>query len=381
MSVANALSFIGPCQCQENELDVLRMENTDVKVVQKNAFLLGPSERGVIRYMAALDGPLMGIPLRIGQVHYMQSGRNTRFQPATLALYVNGFTVNLREVELGDDIAQEVSIAWSPFCLVQACRLHSEKADLAVPWMRLFKVSVFHHGSTHFFAVEGANAELERTRWVADLSRALRSFTQSLFVPYGLCVEPIPGNDFTGMRILAGYLLKCDKKDVLLVYGELHAQQNGQVQVLFYEDAHCSCKLFDVVMDEYTQVSEHVAVDCSCFTLDCHHFAARSSAERALWLRAISNLKVKLRHTSDDPTAREITAYRASILECARSQCAEDTNIMTYAPMLPKRRQDRLVSKMVSGDRDVPKALNGNSVRNIVPLGESLKHTDPEYID
>merc|ERR1719476_71101 len=112
------------------------------------------------------------------------------------------------------------------------------KADLAMPWLRLFKVSVFHHGSTHFFAVEGEDADLERTRWVADLSRALRVFTQSLFVPFDFCVEPIPNIESTGTRILAGYLLKCEKKDVLLVYGELHAHMSGRALFAFYEDAY-----------------------------------------------------------------------------------------------------------------------------------------------
>lgn len=37
---------------------------------------------------------------------------------------------------------------------------------------------------------------------------------------------------------------------------------------------------------------EKVAVNCTCFCINGHDFSARTMAERKLWLRAISNMKV-----------------------------------------------------------------------------------------
>lgn len=39
---------------------------------------------------------------------------------------------------------------------------------------------------------------------------------------------------------------------------------------------------------------EKVGVSCTCFCINGHDFSARTIAERKLWLRAISNIKVKL---------------------------------------------------------------------------------------
>lgn len=271
---------------------------------------------------------------------------------------------------------EEISIAWSPFSLVQACRLHSIKADLATPSLRLFKVSVFHHGSTHFFAVEGEDADIERTRWVADVSRALRLFTQSLFEPFRLSVEPLVGVPNTGTRILAGYLLKVEKSDVLLVYGELHAQRGKRAEFVLYEADTCTNPLIPFGLEVDTPVSEHVAVDCSCFSLDCHHFTARTSAEKTLWLRAISNLKVKMLHARTILSPRDLHAYRSSILECIRNTKSSDEDSgCRQKALLPKRRPARSGLMRPGGDCDNPKADReclASPVSNIISLGESL---------
>merc|ERR1712136_358919 len=68
-----------------------------------------------------------------------------------------------------------------------------------------------------------------------------------------------------------------------------------------------------------TKVSEVVGVDCSCFSINGKHFSARTCAEKMLWLRAISNIKVKLEHQRENPTPTEIMHYREAILESARS--------------------------------------------------------------
>lgn len=313
------------------------------------------SECGLVKYAAQLDQPMMGLPLHVGDVRYLQRATDDeehRFEQATLALYINGFSISRHSQP-----EKEVKIAWSPFSLVQACRLHTVKADESLPWLRLFKISVFHHGSTHFFAVEGSDAEIERTRWVADIARVLRAFTQSLFPPFEVSVEPVVGVPGTGTRILAGYLLKCDKHDVTLVYGELHAHWEGRSVFVAYEDEYCDTRILKLFLEVETMVSEHVAVDCGCFTLDCHHFATRTCSEKSLWLRAISNIKVKLRHSAHNPTLDDIHHYRMAVLECARSMAGPGGADVHRTPLLPRRR----LRPKASGGRpgENPDALSG----------------------
>lgn len=375
--VEAAVGFFAPSLCSNqcnsiNDYDFTRTFAADDIV--KPSQLRGPRDSGTIRYMVDLDSPMSGLPLRVGEVLYMQCGAGGVLSRATLALYANGFTVNIAEDKDAGTAAEELSIAWSPFALVQACRLHSLQADLATP-LRLFKVSVFHHGSTHFFAVEGDDADVERTRWVADLARALRLFTQSLFHHTELVADPVPTAPSTGSRVLAGYLLKCERKDVVLVYAELHALRQGHAEMLLYEDDSCTHPLLPLGLEVHTPVSEHVAVDCSCFTLDTMHFTARTSAEKSLWLRVISNLKVKMVHSPADPTTEELVAWRSAIAESIRTltPSVEDPD-PRQKPLLPRRFLSRRPGMTMSnGDCDNPTCDRDSRIMmpRIVALGES----------
>lgn len=346
-------ALFGSChsQCSPQSQDLSRsIAKDEIGGLSK---FRGPRDQGgTIRYIVDLNHPMAGPPLRVGGVLYNQCGKSDSFERATLALFANGFTVRFEDsfTEKPDGL----SIAWSPFSLVQACRLHSVEADLATPSLRLFKVSIFHHGSTHFFAVEGEDADLERTRWVADASRALRHFTQSLFQPFELRTQPVPTVPATGTRILAGYLLKCEKRDVMLVYGELHALQDGRADFVLYEDDSCQHPLMPCNFRVDTPVSEHVAVDCSCFTVDCWHFTARTSAEKSLWLRVISNLKVKMRH-GGDPKPGDLHDWRSSIASSVSNlSVSEELNVPRQRPQLPRRRAVRSGLMKVYGDCDDP---------------------------
>merc|ERR1719353_884558 len=123
--------------------------------------------RGVVMYEADLRQPLVGPPIRTGDIWHLLSSEGKRFEPATLSLHSNGLTIRAC-----DDPSRKplISISWSPFSLVQACRLHTIEADASRPYLRLFKVSVFHHDVAHLFATEGASADSERARWVADIA-------------------------------------------------------------------------------------------------------------------------------------------------------------------------------------------------------------------
>lgn len=271
------------------------------------------NERGIASYIAELNMPLMGSPIRVGEVWHLHHEDAKSLEPATLSLYANGFEVR---PDNGND---PITVSWSPFSLVQACRLHSVQADAALPWLRLFKVSVFHHGAAHHFAARNEDSEATmRARWVADVARALRMLTASLFPPFRIRSEPVTGAAWTSTRLVAGYLLMCDNQDVALVYCELHSHWDNVAAFAVYEDEYCDTRVMHVALGVHTCISERVGVDCSCFSIDGHHFSARSSAEKAFWLRAVSNVKVKLRHRAENPSNLELAHYRSSVAESAR---------------------------------------------------------------
>lgn len=288
-------------------------------------------EQGLLSYSADINLPLSGPVLHTGPVRHLLPDEQKTFIRARLTLYSNGIHIQPEEAWRPSS-----SIAWSPFSLVQACRLHSVQADCALPWLRLFKVSVFQHGATHFFAVEGDDADFARARWVADIARSLRQLTQSLYPTFILRVEPLPGAGWTSTRLLAGYLLLCDDKGVSLVYAELHAHWGCSATFAAYEDEFCDTQVVRLSIDMHTCVSERVGIDCSCFSFDGYHFTTRTCAEKVLWLRAISNVKVKLRHRAPNPTPTELRHYRESIIEYVGHVKLCDDSV-SRRPLLPRR--------------------------------------------
>lgn len=322
---------------------------------------------GLVSYSADSQAPLLEPPLRSGQVWHLRNGGRDIAQ-TTLTLHPNGFCVS--DVPVGPEAEASsqstppaaMKVAWSPFSLVQACRLHSTQADRKVPHMRLFKVSIFHHGLTHIFATQGATADAERARWVADVSRAIRRLTQSLFPAFGVRVEPAPGAIWTARRLLAGYLMLYDELGVSCVYAELQAHLSESAAFFCYEDESCATPLLSVHVDMSTPVSERVGVDCSCFGLGEHHFSARTCQEKVFWLRAISNVKVKLRHGAEAPTPADLRNFRRAVLEQSRQLLPPDSADFPgpAGPLLPRRG---------AAEPDAGAAAGGNACNTATPAG------------
>eukprot|EP00438_Fugacium_kawagutii_P035617 Skav231847 [mRNA] locus=scaffold2215:344412:363148:+ [translate_table: standard] len=176
----------------------------------------------------------------------------------------------------------------------------------------------------------------DRTQFV---SRALRLLTQSLFPSFQLAVFPLPGASWTATRLLAGYMLLYDDQGVSLVYGELHAHCDNTAGFAAYEDDACKVQVVHLSIDTNTCVSERVGIDCSCFSLGDHHFSTRTCAEKMLWLRAISNVKVKLRHLAATPSPTELRFYRSAVREQINSLPPTGEPDPTPA-LLPRRRSN-----------------------------------------
>eukprot|EP00913_Durusdinium_trenchii_P031584 g29576.t1 len=138
-------------------------------------------------------------------------------------------------------------------------------------------------------------------------------------------------------------MLLYDDQGVSLVYGELHAHCDNTAGFAAYEDDACKVQVVHLAIDTNTCVSERVGIDCSCFSLGDHHFSTRTCAEKMLWLRAISNVKVKLRHLAATPTPTELRFYRAAVRE--QMLCCEGPGLVwgkdfKEPALLPRRRSN-----------------------------------------
>lgn len=292
-------------------------------------------EPGLVSYMTDIRAPLSGCPVRCGEVLYLtpEGEESCTFVKATLILHCKGIIIEPQKT-----VGSKVSIAWTPFTLVQACRLHTVKADSQLRELRLFKVSIFQHGLTVFFATSGDQPDMERTRWVADISRGIRALTKSLFPAIPVTTEPLASAPWTATRLLAGYMLMCDDSGVSCVWGELHCNWDYAASFACYDNHDCQKQLLRLGLDMHTSVSERVGIDCSCFNFDGYNFSARTCHEKNLWLRAFSNVKVKLRHQAPNPSVLELMCYRREIKESMDILDAQHPeNGIPDEPMLPVR--------------------------------------------
>lgn len=268
-----------------------------------------PQITGLLSYSVAVDQPLRGVPIREGELWYLSA--EEKVEPVTFTLYVNGFSF----VHDG----HEVSISLSPFSLVRNCKFQSNYSNLNLSDFKIFKVSLFTHGICYYYGVRGADerqAEEERSRWVLDISRAMRLVTQSLFPPFSISCDPLESVATTQRRLMAGYLIHHDDLSVASVlYCELHPQSDDQAKLVLYENELCQTPVMDIYITERSICCEKVGINCSCFCVEDHQFSTRTLSERKLWLRAISNVKVKLQNRAPSPSVEDLKHYRLAIKE------------------------------------------------------------------
>jgi len=272
-----------------------------------------PQDEGLVQYSVLVDQPLRGVPIREGELHYLSAEDSVN--KVTLSLYVNGFSLTH-----GTDRAPSMSVSLSPFALVRNCKFQTvHTADLNLSDYKIFKVSMFTQGNCYYFGVhkkDDREAEEERSRWVLDFSRAMRLVTQSLFPPFSISCDPLVSVASTERRLMAGYLIHHDTPSVVSVmYCELHPHCQDRAKLTLYENELCNAALMDIWITERSVCNEKVGINCSCFCVEDHQFGTRTLSERKLWLRAISNVKVKLQNRAPEPTPDEINSYRLAIKE------------------------------------------------------------------
>jgi len=255
---------------------------------------------------STLQQPLRGTPIREGNLWYLSA--EDQVDAVHFSLYVNGFFFRHEGVE--------VSISLSPFVLVRNCKFQSGY-NATLTDVKIFKISLFAHSACYYFGVRSEDerwAEEERSRWVLDVSRAIRLVTQSLFPPFHISCEPLQGAPHTRRRLMAGYVVHHeDVSTASVVYFELQAHEKGAARMLLYENCKCQVVVGEIPLHESAMCSEKIGINCSCFSVEDFQFSTRTLAERKLWLRAISNVRVKLQNAAPDPTEMELRGFRAAI--------------------------------------------------------------------
>jgi len=275
------------------------------------------SEPGFVTYAVDVHAPLKGRVLRVGEVWYFESGGQGEevFGPVTLRLYSNGLEIVPRSQGHAEEFLPARKIALSPFTSVQACRFHSKKADSDNPWTQLFKISIIQHSATHIFATTGAQAGAERAHWVAEFARVVRNVTLSVLPRFELHTDPLQGSWWTATRLCASHALLNQDNGVSVVFCELHAPQEGKAALVMYEDSFCRASRVCINIDLGTIVLDRIGVDSSCLSVDGHNISLRTCAEKKMWLRAISNVKMKIKHGSPSTTPTDLRHFRSAIRE------------------------------------------------------------------
>lgn len=321
-----------PAQRSMGVVDLDGLEEVDEPPFQRP-----PLVAGRLAFNTLADQPLRGAPIREGELWYLYA--EEKVDLVRVALHVNGFSFLHGE--------REVSVSVSPFALVRNCKFQSSCSHLAK--IKIFKVSLFTQGSCYYYGVRGEDerwAEEERSRWVADISRVMRLVTVSLFPSFGICCDPLDAVARTRRRIMAGYLVhRDDAASASVLYCELHPQFEDHAKLAAYENELCQVPVIDIYFTECSVCSEKVGINCTCFSIEEHQFSARTIAERKLWLRAISNIKVKLQNHAPAPTREELRHYRLAIkehLDTIRS------SLDCYAPM------DALLQRSMRRQRPSP---------------------------
>jgi len=287
------------------------------------------------------------VPIREGSLWHLSN--QDCFEPVSFSLYVNG-------IAFATSNGLEASVSLSPFALVRNCRFQAGECSK----LKSFKVSILEQDICCYFAVQSVSeraADEERSAWVLGISHTIQIITNSLLPPVPLSCEPMPGRAslWTGRRLLAGYLVhRDDDRSISVVYCELNAHnEEAMAKLSFYENDSCESLVMDFLIHESSVCCDVVGINCSCFVIDDHHFASKTPSERKIWLRALSNVKVKIQNRAPAPNDEELQHYRRSIRETIRAIETNSTNprmsqAALLAPYAGKKDADGLDSPVVA---------------------------------
>mmetsp|Transcript_37047 Transcript_37047/g.104525 ORF Transcript_37047/g.104525 Transcript_37047/m.104525 type:complete len:497 (-) Transcript_37047:44-1534(-) len=303
------------CFCGKGDLDLdqKKVLQDEFETVYDNTTKLPiqPSSAVVSSFSTSPDQPMRGEPIRTGTLWYLLA--DEQVQEVTFVLYINGFSIALN--------SKVSSISLSPFCLVRNCKFQDPYMNTTLADLQIFKISLFTQNLCYYLGVRGSDADavaVERRQWVTEIARVIKLVSQSLFPCFSISCAALKNVPTTRNRLMAGYLIHHTSKSVVTVlYGELHPHcaVSYKAKMAFYENELCQKIILVIPISAGTVCVGKIGVECTCFCVDGYEFSTRTSSERTLWLRAISNLKVKLTHEAPTPSDKEIAHYRQAIEE------------------------------------------------------------------
>ncbi|CAE7240625.1 unnamed protein product [Symbiodinium sp. KB8] len=269
-----------------------------------------PEVSGMLSYSAEEELPMRGKPIREGELWHLSTEDVVR--KVHVSLFINGLSVSFE--------TKKVLVPLSPFTLVRNCKFQAASFDIKeFADFKIFKVHLHAANRCYFFGVRGSTlleGEEERSNWVSDISTAIRLVTQSLFPPFRIACNPLATVDGTQKRLLAGYLLHSDSPCLVsALYCELQAHHDGKAMFVLYENENCKVPVKAMALTADSAVAEKLGINCSCFSVDQRDFSSRTLSERKLWLRAISNIKVKLANAAPTPSSEDLEHYRQAVKE------------------------------------------------------------------
>lgn len=258
-------------------------------------------------------------------------------QTVTLTLRSNGFSVEVPANKAS------VSRLLSPFTSVTKCDVEDLGEDVQPD--AAFKVTTIrvHHGCQsvihHCFAAVGQFAKEDCLNWMQKFADAVGNVTRSLFPRGQVKVQPLSEAPWTERRLLAGYLLQCDSRETVSVpYVELQANRGSKALFTAYGNSRCQGELWHCMLSEHLNVHVWEGLNCGVFKVNERFFCARTEDEKQLWIRALSNMKVKLLANAPDPTSRQLEEFREAVQERVRQMRDQNDDEAKKAdPLLPPR--------------------------------------------
>lgn len=315
-----------------------------------------------------IKDPVGGVPFGSGELLFLDDEAGMLTTCTGLA-----FSTGLYLVAHGS--GQIWSFAWSPFSVLLKT---DGRPGLPNAWgsedctgYAGISLSMPARGRPLVLACKGAEAVEQRDRWLRNMSTALRSHVGASFPEFKISAEPLAQVPDTKGRILAGYLLLREDEHgpISVPYCELHAHCQGFARLAFYSDESCERLILNLAVSEKSRIFERVGEDCSCFAVDGHSFCARSVQERQVWLRALSNVKVKLANGAPDPSPTDLEAFREAVRERLEQVEASEAH---SAAILTSRTQNQQVLPLPIPNSAAAEPAQKTASPSLLPPAPSL---------
>eukprot|EP00927_Polykrikos_kofoidii_P021979 TRINITY_DN20652_c1_g1_i1.p1 TRINITY_DN20652_c1_g1~~TRINITY_DN20652_c1_g1_i1.p1 ORF type:complete len:524 (-),score=76.60 TRINITY_DN20652_c1_g1_i1:123-1694(-) len=292
--------------------------------------------------------------LRSGVVAHLKLGE--KIQRVWLTIYQNGFSLGPSSGS-NDPVTSESTMAraWSPFTLIEMCQVQAKRQEHS---LAVFKLTILRKDVTDlffYFGCCGPAATTERDSWLQDIAGAIGRVTLSVIPSHQIAVRPVRGVPGTVTRLMAGYMVRLVEAEVVaLCYCELQAYAQGTARIVLYSDEWCEHEFGCVPITDTSVVSTRKGDHCTVLGIDSHLLCARTWKEKELWLRAVSNVKVKLMFDAPAPTEEELAVYRSAVLERLESDQLPQESIPV--PLL-ERVGSKVPWQVLQGDNSQPESM------------------------